>query len=184
MIKIYNEYKGTFEVSKAFYETFKESCSTDETRMFLNYVYFDGDNHNFVATDGRRLIKHYDSSIGTIFTGFYELAKIGKKYKLIAVNEEGTFPNYQKVLPNMDNMENITVDNEDLFELTGNLKNDSVTLCEIIRALNCNINIEFLTKVLKHVGSFKILKNSEQENTAIMIEIDNQTNYVIMPICT
>lgn len=190
MINIISEYKGTMEVSKAFYETFKESCSIDETRPSMNYVYFDGDNQTFIATDGRRMLYHYDNSIGSVFQGFYELAKIGKKYKLVPVDEQGTFPNWQRVIPDMDLMNCITIETEvynkttceSLLSLSGNLTKDSWTLCSIIRELDCNLNIEFLTKILKHVDSFEVMKNKEEKNRAIMIIIDTKTNYVIMPM--
>ena len=103
-IAVFKEFKGTFEISKDFYETFKESVSTDETRYYMNHVYFDGPNHAFVATDGRRMMTHINYDIDSSFTGFYTPVKVGKTYKLVPAECEGTFPNWQRVLPEKENL--------------------------------------------------------------------------------
>ena len=181
-IAILKEYKGTFEVTKEFYETFKESVSTDESRFFMNHVYFDGPNNAFVATDGRRMMYHINYDINESFSGFYTPVKIGKTYKLIPVDCDGTFPLWKRVIPDLETMKHVVIDNDTRMSLTGKLSTDSVTLCNIIRESNCNFNLEFFTKILKHVVSFEIMKVIDVDNRAVLIIIDDNTHYVIMPM--
>jgi hypothetical protein len=189
-MRIIEEHKGIFEVTKGFYETFKESCSTDESRIFTNYVYFDQENKVFIATDGRRMIYHYDTAVNSE-SGFYELAKIGKKYKLIPIKDQGTFPNWKRVVPVDSELEYVYMksdqygDNQQhsIFSVSGNLVRDSWFLCNMIRNIDCNINIEFITKVLKHVNQFEIMKNREKSgDRAIVFIIDKNTRYIVMPM--
>ena len=181
MVKVLNEYKGTMEVTKEFYEMFRECLSTDEARYALNYVYFDSDQQTFVATDGSRMIWHISLDMSPKLTGFYELAKIGRKYKLIPFDCDGQFPSWQKVIPDREEAVTIKLDDGDcMMSLSGKMADDSVTLCQLIRATDSNINIDFLTKVLKHAASFTV--QCSGRNKAILFEIDKDTNYIVMPL--
>ena len=181
MIKVIKEYKGTLEVTKEFYETFKECCSIDPTRYFMNHVYYDLANTTFVATDGHRMIYHFNDKIILTDSGFFELAKIGKSYKLIPVDCGGTFPNWQRALPDLENYSPVVINDSNKFNLTGNLTKDSKVLCSIILETKMSLNIDFLLKVLKHTLSFSI-QQSENEEHALYITIDESTKYIIMPL--
>ena len=182
-MRVLNEYKGTLETTKGFYEVFKECCSTDLSRQSMNYVYYDKEESSFVATDGRRLIVHTDDTFEDIKgSGFYEAVKIGKKFKLVPVNFEGQFPNWQRVLPDESTYISVCIGEYSSFGISGNIAKDSNILCKIIRKLDCCINIEFITKILKHVNEVEIYHHPEDKNKAILFSIDDRTKYIIMPM--
>ena len=191
-VKVIKEFKGTFEITKAFYETFKECMSEDETRKNMCYIYFDKDNMSFVATDGRKIIYHVDNNINLTESGHYEPVKIGKTYKLIPVDMGKTtkqgnleFPRWKRVIPDLENMENIVIDDTRYFSISGKIDEDSKLICQFVRNLDCNINVNFLLKVLKHVDSFTMLKNvehSSKHTCAVLCPIDANTHYVFMPM--
>ena len=184
---VFKEFKGIFEIDKAFYETFKECIADDVTRPFLMGVYFDSEANTFVATDGRRLIKHTPTETYSIESGYYELAKIGKVYKMIPKDMEGRFPNYQKILSNIEsNYKVIRVGKETLFGIQGNMKHDSSLLSEIVLQNEAPINFDFVTKVLKHVPEFEIMIADTHKGgnhlDPIYFIIDQRTTYMIQPM--
>lgn len=190
---IIKEFKGIFEVDKAFYECFKECVSKDETRIFINYVYYDGAENNFVATDGRRLIIHTPREFyGSKFTGFYELAKTGKSYKLLPVEDKGTFPMYQRIINDTDQvrMNKFTykkfisynrTETVDTLSISGNLDKDSYFISKLIAKIGRPLNINFLTKVLKHVPDVTTYYDSDTDRPVLFI-LEPQTKYIVQPM--
>jgi len=181
MIAVLNEYKGTFEVTKEFYEVFKECQNYDPSRHFMTCVYFDGEQQTFVATDGKRMVYHKDGNFPSTFQGQYELAKIGKKYKLIPKEEDGQFPNWMRVVPDLEKYHCVKIADDYTCGLSGKLPEDSMLICEIILETKAIFNIEFLTKVLKHVPSFEIQQHSE-DGKALFFDISEVTKYIVMPM--
>ena len=187
-MNVLKEFKGIFEVDKAFYETFKECISKDATRSFLMGVYFDSENNTFVATSGRRLIKHTPTETYNIESGYYELAKIGKVYKMIPKDMEGRFPNYQKILLNIDSNYKVLRNDkkESMFSIQGNMKHDSWLLSEIVLQNETPINFDFITKVLKHVPEFEVMIADTHEGgnhfDPIYFIIDQCTTYMAQPM--
>lgn len=190
-MKVFKEFKGVFEIDKAFYETFKECCSKDETRFYLNYVFFDCSSNEqvFVATDGMKAIYHKVESnrFNDSLEGFYELAKIGKTYKLIPKEITGQFPKWRQFF---------LVNHEDYYlweyrkqrgdsskaTLSGNYDKDSHLLGKLILSIGRPINLNFLTKVLKHVDEFQTMIHLEDTNNPVVFVIDPSTRYLVKPM--
>jgi len=190
-MNVLKEFKGVFEIDKAFYETFKECISTDTTRYFLGAVYFDSEASTFVATDGRKLIKHTTlNAYPDTPSGYYELAKIGKSYKMLPKDLDGNFPNWKRVIEQNNNyvcmqVEKIVNYNKTMVQfhsIKGNMAEDSSLIGEIILQNKTPINIDFITKVLKHVGDFEVMYNSDSETSPILFIIDQRTTYMIQPM--
>jgi DNA polymerase III sliding clamp (beta) subunit (PCNA family) len=193
-VAVMNYFKGTFEVTKAFYETFRECKSTDETRYFMQHVYYNAESGEFAATDGKRLIVHAHE-FDDVESGFYELAKVGKKYKLLPVKLDGRFPNYRRVIPELSHYELFTYEKVtnsytgkkefvDSFSINGKFDQDSTFICMLAQG-SMVFNIDYVTKVLKHVGGFKVYiptEEKERKNNAVYVEIDDNTQYVFMPM--
>ncbi len=176
---VIEEHKGVFEVSKALYETFKECVSKDETRYFMNGVYYDAETGHFVATDGRRLIYHSYESEG-LESGYYDCAKIGKAFKLVPSKIDGQFPDWKRVAPEMKEGFNEYRSMDTPQTLTGKLDEDSQTLLSIAFAADRKFNLDYLLKVLKHADDFEVSYGTK-EYDALHFSIDTKTKYVVMP---
>ena len=181
------EFKGTLEIDKNMYEALRACMSNDETRYFLNGVWIDKDNNKIVSTDGRRLICYDLPEDVEISTGFYDPIKNGKKFQLIPADIEGTYPNYERVLPEYytDTAEYQIIKNETSSAkftaerfCTGNLVKDSIMICELITKSGCYFNLEYL-KVLKYLGGFTYY--GKETNSAILFEFTG-VRLVIMPM--
>lgn len=190
---VLKEFKGIFEIDKDFYETFKQCLSTDETRLHIQFVYFDGEQNTFVATDGRRLIKHtpdieYDSDL----TGFYEPAKIGKAYKLIPKDYTGNFPNWSRIIPARSEYSVMSLGKygnspgnpkfDTVHTIKGKMSEDSTLLSEIIIKSGKPLNFDFVTKVLKHVKEFEVMLPDSDSYKPVLFIIDHSTEYMIQPM--
>jgi len=180
MVKVFNEFKGTMEVTKEFYEIFRECQSKDTARTFMLNIYFDGSKQTFVATDGRRMVYHRDENISSDREGYYELAKIGKKYKLIPIECNYEFVKWGNVIPETEKMVIVKIDGEKSHGLSGKLDKDSPWICKFIKETGCLININYMLNVLKYCPSFTAY--FMDINMAILFEIDEQTNYIVMPL--
>lgn len=102
----------------------EKAVSDDATRYFICYPYYDKDECQLVATDGRRLhiFKLNSSDINNL--GLTEVeastyvkidAKAGRVYP---IKQDGIFPNYKRVIP-----DNIVKDEK---KLSLNTKNEKI----------------------------------------------------------
>lgn len=191
---VLKEFKGIFTIDKAFYETFKQCLSTDTTRQGLSAVYFDNEHNTFVATDGRRLIKHTpDYTYGPEFKGYYELAKIGNTYKLLPTDIDYSFPNWKRIIDYSedytlyktgirDHAGRLSNKQSSIHSIKGNMREDSGLIGNIILENKCPVNIDFITKVLKHVNTFEILLGTDEQVRPIYFIIDPNTTYMVQPM--
>lgn len=179
-------FKGTITVDREFYQVFSDCLSNDETRPFMHNVYYDEKNGCFASTDGRRLVTHFSEGYEE---GFYELAKIGSKYKLIPVACKEVFPNYTMVLPDKDSYDVFEYNVINQFNkneissnilFSGNLDKDSPILCKIIIETGKSFNFNFLIKTLKNIPC--TLYFTKEENKPLLFELDRDTRYVVMPM--
>jgi hypothetical protein len=85
-------------------------------------------------------------------------------------------------MPNRLDIKPVEINDSLNNSLSGKLANDSRLICNIIRTLDCVINIDYLTKVLKHVPGFEISYDSDSPRSAILFSIDSRTEYIVMPM--
>ena len=66
--------------------------------------------------------------------------------------------------------------------IKGNMASDSGLIGEIILTNGTPVNIDFITKVLKHVDSFQVYTSQEDNLKPIFFKIDSSTLYMIQPM--
>ncbi len=185
-MKILKQFKGIFEVDKVFYETFRQCVSKDVTRQHLNYVHLEG--NTFVATDGKALIFHETEEDYEGLGGYYELAKVGKSYKLLPVDCDSCFPTWRGILEALESktLEKLKYNKGRILaekhSLSGNLEKDSFLLSAIILKAGCPINLSHIPGTLKHVPEFQVFMAADSpEMFPILFEIDKNTSYISQP---
>jgi len=136
------KYDATFEIDlAALFAPTTFAISTEETRWYLNGVFFKGDGSKFtaVATDGHRLSKHvrdvgedtFDSFTGIIVprktvsvlpkstvnlsVSDSKIRVVAGDFVLVSKLVDGTFPDYERVIPK-DNDLVVTVDRDALLK--------------------------------------------------------------------
>lgn len=173
-------------ISKETYNMLKETVSKDYTRFFMAKPYIDMEKKKIIATDGRRIaiIDLTDSyiaamSTGEITTGHYDLVKVDSKtFKLIPAGDCRQFPNWERVIPDYDNLKSI-VDDSGLY-LQGNMEKDSHKICTLIITIKQPINLDYL-KAIKQINIFKVKKDLEKEMSPLEFSFQGGV-YILMPM--
>ena len=165
------EFKGNVEIGQDTFNMLKSCLSTDTMRTFLCHVYIE--DGKITATDGHVLVQ-YSADMELQAEGFYELAKVGKKYLLLPVDYDGTPPNYAKVIPDYDviTTESISISGK------ANVLIDSITICQIIHTTGNNYNLDYLWNI-KHLGAVDMY--SVELGKAVLFKGQDFV-YVVMPI--
>ena len=97
-----------FEVSRYYQQYFQtlQDCTADETRMFIHYIYHDEENKVLVATTGRNMFiwDIPDAEMLKPLREFLAGVKFLRYSKgiLYAVDFDGNFPEWKRVVPNVE----------------------------------------------------------------------------------
>ena len=105
-------------------KSLKNCTSTDPTREFMNYVYYE--NGNLIATDGRRMKLVKVGELDGIENGSYvdiDISKNGINLKKREGMEGKQYPNYSRVIPD-DLSQKVTLKNDVIKEKIKEMKKD------------------------------------------------------------
>jgi len=166
--RIFNYHKETI-CSDLFF--LSKAISDDETRYFMNFAYCE--DNQIIATDGKRLhiipnkIKMKEKHF------LYVIKSTKTKFIGFEFQDDITFPNYKKVLPDKENMSKILSRS---YSGINHLLYDINTECKSI------VNISYIRDVLLMDGMIETFIEKESDgNKAILFECGNQ-KAIIMPM--
>ena len=171
---LFKEFKGNVEIGKSEHDMLKSCLGVDPLRALFHYVHIDSESSKVTATNGRILIQY---TIPTPITvdGWYEPAKVGKKYLLLPVNSDIQPPDYSRVFPEKAacKMEAINLSGK-----SADVCKDSQQICEMILKTNSLINLDFLWR-LKNLPDVNMY--ADEPDKPIMFTASGIV-YVIMPM--
>jgi len=131
-----DKFDAEFEIDLAgLFAPVSFAISTEETRYYLNGVFFKGGKSEAVATDGHRLGRHYGpelpafdgiivprKTVGLLPKGKVQVAVSQQKIRIVSDDVritskliDGTFPDYERVIPK-SNERVVTVDRDALMK--------------------------------------------------------------------
>jgi DNA polymerase-3 subunit beta len=131
-----DKFDAEFEIDlAALFAPVSFAISTEETRYYLNGVFFKGGKSEAVATDGHRLGRHYGpelpafdgiivprKTVGLLPKGKVQVSVSPQKIRIVSDDVritskliDGTFPDYERVIPK-NNERVVTVDRDALMK--------------------------------------------------------------------
>lgn len=131
-----DKFDAEFEIDlAALFAPVSFAISTEETRYYLNGVFFKGGKSEAVATDGHRLGRHFGpelpafagiivprKTVGLLPKGKVQVAVSQQKIRIVSDDVritskliDGTFPDYERVIPT-SNERVVTVDRDALMK--------------------------------------------------------------------
>lgn len=131
-----DKFDAEFEIDlAALFAPVSFAISTEETRYYLNGVFFKGGKSEAVATDGHRLGRHYGpelpafegvivprKTVGLLPKGKVQVSVSPQKIRIVSDDVritskliDGTFPDYERVIPK-NNESVVTVDRDALMK--------------------------------------------------------------------
>lgn len=172
------------KLDKIYFDILEKAISTDLTRYFMNYIYYDYENKNMVATDGRRLhiisIENFPFLDGKLpncnawveynkgLLYVYDIAAVGNSY-----------PNYIRVIPDISTLST----NDRVYNFI-KTKSQTTSINFDIARFYCDHNIAINLQYLLDLQGLEYTARVSTGNHAnhAIIFINNKIDIVIMPI--
>ena len=158
------------------FEFISRTVSTDPTRYFMNYIYFDHEERALVSTDGRReaILTLGDGAVDFLGDiGFpsdksYSIAYARGAVEIIPEEKAGQFPNWKRVTPDESSLNRVkTLGQKDYdadFSTKISMKMHVGKTCVLTGAI---IDYTFLTDLFGFSYSVKVDKVSPEKKAVV-----------------
>lgn len=153
-----------------FNKNLSKAVSKDKIRPYLNYVYYNKETGEYVATDGHIMLIEKTADV-------YDTDKFLSPLTGLPVPDDYAYPNYQKVIPASGDI----VTNRVFKTYTRNEKSKHHAN-EIVQIADMFFDFKYLYVALNFVGSDFILTVAGPIKPLKFVSFDSLRTAVIMPV--
>lgn len=153
-----------------FNKNLSKFTNKDSSREYLNYVFYNKENGEYVATDG--YVMGIEKTPDT-----YDTDKFLSPLTGLPVDVDCTFPDYWKVIPASGD-----VVTERVFKSYTRVKKSKFAANKIVQIGNAFVDFKLLKTVLDFIGSDFVLSMNEPFKPLKFVSFDGLRTAVLMPI--